>query len=231
MPTTATAWGSPLDSRFASTRMPPVLRGPISRSLGQRRSAASAADGANGIGGGQAGGQRQKRQARGGNLRAEQNADVESFAGGGDPAVIAASAAGQSARRRSRLSRAARHRAQQPGHRSWWTRWWARSAACRRRWCRRAKSRGRLDRTWYRESTLELRCATGDPSGAEAPAHFAAVLAPFGRGPSTAARPDSPIGWGCGGDASRGRGRPGGTGPPRRRHWRSPGSRTPSSGL
>ncbi len=54
-----------------------------------------AGDGVDGIGGGQARGQRKKRQARGGKLRAQKNADVEAFAGGGNPAVIAAAAAGQ----------------------------------------------------------------------------------------------------------------------------------------
>ena len=83
-----------LPSVCASTRMPPALRGPISRSLGQRRStarpetariaSAAASPAASG----------KQRQARGGNLRAQQDADVEPFAGGRVPAVIAAPAAG-----------------------------------------------------------------------------------------------------------------------------------------
>ena len=54
-----------------------------------------AGDGANCLGSGEACGERQKRQARGGNLRPEKNADVEPFAGDRDPTVIAATAPGQ----------------------------------------------------------------------------------------------------------------------------------------
>ena len=94
MPTTANATAVRLASISTSTRMPPALRGPISRSLGQRRSTVQAGDGANGLGGGKSGGQRQQRQASGGNLRAQQHAHVEPLAGGRVPGVIAASAAG-----------------------------------------------------------------------------------------------------------------------------------------
>ena len=83
-----------LDSSLASTRMPPVLRGPMSRSLGQRRSTARPAAACDGVGGGEAGDERQQRQACEGNLRAQQDADVEALAGGGMPGVIAAAAAG-----------------------------------------------------------------------------------------------------------------------------------------
>ena len=75
--------------------MPPALRGPISRSLGQRRSTVEAGGGANRLGGGQSRGQRKQRQASGGNLRAQQHAHIKPFARGRVPRVIAAPAAGQ----------------------------------------------------------------------------------------------------------------------------------------
>src|SRR5271157_1827681 len=54
-----------------------------------------AGDGANCIGGGEAGGQRQQRQTGGGDLRAQQDAYVKAFTGVRAPDVIAAPASGQ----------------------------------------------------------------------------------------------------------------------------------------
>ena len=110
------------DAVCDSTRMPPALRGPRRRSLGQRRSTIEAGDGADGRGGGEAGGQRQQRQARGGKLRTKKDAahppprrprrSSRDGHGRGRP----------TAPRPGRPRRAARRGERRPGRRSWWNR-------------------------------------------------------------------------------------------------------------
>ena len=92
-------------------------------------------------------GQRQQRQARGGNLRAQQHADVEPLAGGRVPAVIAAAAAGplligkvDGAVRRAAAGGGQRVGVGGIGDAQ-------KNAACRQRWCRQARLRAQPDRT------------------------------------------------------------------------------------
>ena len=149
---------------FDSTRMPPTLRGPISRSLGQRRSTVEPATRANRLGSGQSRGQRKQRQAAGGNLRAQQHAHVKPFARRRVPGVIAAPAAGQLLI--GKVDRAVRRAAARGiqgvgvgriGDRQ-------KNAACRQRWCRQARPPARPDRYMWLGSDSAAN-AHGDVGG------------------------------------------------------------------
>ena len=74
--------------------MPPVLRGPMSRSLGQRRSTVSPRDCADRLRRRQARSERKQRESRGRHREPQQHADVKSVARRRVPGVIAAAPAG-----------------------------------------------------------------------------------------------------------------------------------------